>query len=137
VVTSSLEALARVVVLPVLCAAWTLSGAAETILVEAGASIGLERRDGETRVVRLDAQACNTTCQERYTDCIDRCDGVPACQTGCNREVESCVKACSAPPSGSGAPPPGAAPSSSAAPAKPGKGKANAPSRSPKTKSKG
>ena len=42
----------------------------------------------------LGVQRCNTGCQTRFTDCIDRCDGARKCQAACQRRVESCVKAC-------------------------------------------
>jgi hypothetical protein len=125
--TSSLEALARLVVLPTLCAAWTFSGAAQTVLVEAAAAAGLDAaREGASPPERLGVQTCNTTCQTRYTDCMDRCDGVPACQAECRRTVDDCVHVCTVPPTGSAAPPSSAAPAPSAAPS----GKAPTPKKS-------
>ena len=68
----------------------------------------------------LDAQKCNTGCQEVFTDCMDRCDGVVTCQEGCKRAVSECVTKCTtAPPDASAAPPPAA--SAKPPPAKGGK----------------
>jgi hypothetical protein len=65
----------------------------------------------------LGTQQCNTECQDRFTDCIDRCDGVLSCQKECDRVVTACVKACTAAPPPSGSAAPSASPSSPPKPA--------------------
>lgn len=52
----------------------------------------------------LDAQACNTECQDQFTDCMLSCDGKPQCHAQCKNAVEECVNRCQTPapsPSGS------------------------------------
>jgi len=62
-------------------------------------------------VLPLSPQSCNTQCQDRFTECIDRCDAREACMSGCERVVEACVARCQAPEA-----PPAPSGSSSAAP---------------------
>jgi hypothetical protein len=60
---------------------------------------------GEEGPLPLDAQRCNTDCQDRFTQCLLDCDGKPSCMRGCKQTAASCVAGCSAPeapPSGSG-----------------------------------
>jgi hypothetical protein len=71
---------------------------------------------GEEGPLPLDAQRCNTDCQDRFTQCLLDCDGKPSCMRGCKQTAASCVAGCSAPeapPSGSG---PAVAPGGSVAP---------------------
>lgn len=39
-------------------------------------------------------QQCHTDCQDRQTDCVDRCDGVIPCIRKCKETGAACAKRC-------------------------------------------
>jgi hypothetical protein len=41
-------------------------------------------------------QECNTACQTKMTDCIQRCDGVLRCELTCKAGAVDCVHVCTA-----------------------------------------
>jgi hypothetical protein len=42
----------------------------------------------------LNVQRCNTQCQDRKTDCIDRCDGDVPCEEACQEWATGCAEKC-------------------------------------------
>jgi hypothetical protein len=46
------------------------------------------------KAVVLGVQQCHTECQDRQTDCNDRCDGISRCVQGCQRTADECSRGC-------------------------------------------
>jgi hypothetical protein len=46
------------------------------------------------KAVVLGVQQCHTECQDRQTDCNDRCDGIIRCVQGCQRMADECSRGC-------------------------------------------